>query len=156
MPDRHSNQGKRIEVWADWLPLTQPLLVGVLFARPLRGREVYSFEYDSEWLAHPSALAIDPRLQLFVGPQDTGEPELNFSVFLDSSPDRWGRILMRRREALEAREQGRPARPLLHDPSWSLTICSVFTTSSAWAGCGFVVSQTAHTWTTELSSRRRP
>jgi serine/threonine-protein kinase HipA len=103
----------RIEVWADWLPLTEPLRVGVLFARPLRGREVYSFEYDREWLEHPSALAIDPGLQLFAGPQYASEAESNFGVFLDSSPDRWGRILMRRRETLEAREQGRAARTLL-------------------------------------------
>jgi serine/threonine-protein kinase HipA len=104
----------RIEVWADWLPLTEPLRVGVLFARPLRGREVYSFEYDRQWLQHPSALAIDPGLQLFAGPHYASESEANFGVFLDSAPDRWGRVLMRRRETLEAREQGRPARTLLN------------------------------------------
>jgi serine/threonine-protein kinase HipA len=108
-----SDHDRRIEVWADWLPLSEPMFVGTLHARPLRGREVYSFEYDQAWLDHPSALAIDPGLQLFAGPQYAAESELNFGVFLDSSPDRWGRILMRRREALEARELNRRARTLL-------------------------------------------
>ncbi|MDE3074823.1 MAG: HipA N-terminal domain-containing protein, partial [Chloroflexota bacterium] len=106
-------EDRRIEVWADWVPLPKPTFVGTLFVRLLQGREVYSFEYDPAWLEHPLALAIDPGLQLFAGPQYAADAELNFGVFLDSSPDRWGRILMRRREALEAREQGRPARTLL-------------------------------------------
>jgi len=104
---------KTIEVWADWLGLPEPQRVGTLAARPLRGREVLSFEYDGGWLTRPDALAIDPQLQLFGGPQYPDESEQNFGVFLDSSPDRWGRILMRRREALEAVEQGRPVRRLL-------------------------------------------
>jgi serine/threonine-protein kinase HipA len=108
-----NRDGKRIEVWAHWLPLREPVRVGTLFARPLRGHEVFSFEYDGGWLEHPSALAIDPGLELYVGPQYAAEAESNFGVFLDSSPDRWGRMLMRRRETLEAREQGRPARTLL-------------------------------------------
>jgi serine/threonine-protein kinase HipA len=109
VPDR---EGRRIEVWADWLQLGHPTAVGTLFARPLRGAEVYSFEYDAGWLTHPSALAIDPGLQLFAGPQYAAETEANFGIFLDSSPDRWGRILMRRREVLEARRQARRARVL--------------------------------------------
>jgi serine/threonine-protein kinase HipA len=37
----------------------------------------------------------------------------NFGLFLDSAPDRWGRVLMRRREAHQAREERRPERRLL-------------------------------------------
>lgn len=33
-------------------------------------------------------------------------------MFLDSSPDRWGQTLMKRREALDAKDQGRKARQL--------------------------------------------
>jgi len=33
-------------------------------------------------------------------------------IFLDMSPDRWGRVLMERREAMEARDEGRPPRSL--------------------------------------------
>jgi serine/threonine-protein kinase HipA len=38
---------------------------------------------------------------------------LNFGLFLDSSPDRWGRVLMRRREALLSRMENRPQKTLL-------------------------------------------
>ncbi|MGB3222768.1 MAG: HipA domain-containing protein, partial [Desulforhopalus sp.] len=37
----------------------------------------------------------------------------NFGLFLDSSPDRWGRVLMQRREAQQARAEERNVRPLL-------------------------------------------
>ncbi len=37
----------------------------------------------------------------------------NFGIFLDSSPDRWGRLLMRRREAALARQEKRTEKLLL-------------------------------------------
>jgi serine/threonine-protein kinase HipA len=43
----------------------------------------------------------------------------NFGVFMDSCPDRWGQILMRRREALDAKEEGRA--PITLD-SWDFLI----------------------------------
>jgi len=39
--------------------------------------------------------------------------QINFGLFLDSSPDRWGRVLMRRREAQLARSERRGQRRLL-------------------------------------------
>ena len=36
----------------------------------------------------------------------------NFGIFLDSSPDRWGRVLMQKRENMRARHEGRRARSL--------------------------------------------
>ena len=35
-----------------------------------------------------------------------------FGLFLDSSPDRWGRTLMRRREIINAHVEKRPSRTL--------------------------------------------
>ena len=35
-----------------------------------------------------------------------------FGIFSDSCPDRWGRLLMRRKEALLARQEGRKPRQL--------------------------------------------
>lgn len=49
---------------------------------------------------------LDPGIQFFSGSQFAGVDE-NFGVFLDSMPDTWGRTLMKRREAQEAREEGR-------------------------------------------------
>jgi serine/threonine-protein kinase HipA len=105
---------RAIEVWADWRGLGGPRQVGVLHATPSRGRELFAFEYQADWLAAPAALALDPQLRLFAGPQfATDDRRPNFGVFLDSSPDRWGRTLIRRREERAARKAGRKARPLL-------------------------------------------
>ena len=51
-------------------------------------------------------------LQLFAGPQYATGDKNNFGLFLDSSPDRWGRQLMRRREAIRARNEERSPSPL--------------------------------------------
>ena len=37
----------------------------------------------------------------------------NFEIFLDSSPDRWGRIIMQRREAILARQENRQVKTLM-------------------------------------------
>lgn len=103
---------RRIEVWADWEPMPRPVMVGVLFAAPLRGREVFSFEYDAEWLKARYAQSLDPALGLYKGVQYAPQDRENFGIFLDSAPDRWGRLLMRRREALLAREEKRKERTL--------------------------------------------
>lgn len=87
--------------------------MGALHATPTRGKEVFSFEYDPAWLDASHAKALDPALRLSPGPQFLSEGRENFGLFLDSSPDRWGRVLMQRREAQLAREEGRKARRLL-------------------------------------------
>lgn len=104
---------KSIQVCAHWQGLENPILMGTLYAAPSRGKEVFSFEYDSVWLRSPHAQVLDPNLMLFSGPQYTRDGHDNFGLFLDSSPDRWGRVLMQRREAQQARAEDRSVRPLL-------------------------------------------
>jgi serine/threonine-protein kinase HipA len=58
-------------------------------------------------LKNGPAQLLDPRLQLYSGLHYLNEEHDNFGIFLDSSPDRWGRILMRRREAAIARNENR-------------------------------------------------
>lgn len=103
---------RNIEVYAHWAGLSQPTLIGVLHATPSRGKEIFSFEYSKEWLKSPQTHALDPSLQLFQGPHYAPNTQENFGVFLDSSPDRWGRFLMKRREAQLAREEKREERKL--------------------------------------------
>jgi serine/threonine-protein kinase HipA len=82
--------------------------IGVLRAAPVRGREVFSFAGNKNWLSRKELKMFDPDLMPFEGPQYVRDEKPNFGLFLDSSPDRWGRLLMRRREALVARREGRP------------------------------------------------
>jgi serine/threonine-protein kinase HipA len=104
---------RHIEVHSHWAGLTKPKLIGMLYATPVRGKEIFSFEYDSEWLNSNPTYPLDPSLQLYQGTQYAQQAQENFGVFLDSSPDRWGRLLMDRREAQLARVEGRKERKLL-------------------------------------------
>lgn len=86
--------------------------MGSLQTTMARGKEVFAFEYDPAWLESGPAHVLDPSLRLYRGPQFVAEGRDNFGVFLDSSPDRWGRVLLARREAQLAREAKRPERRL--------------------------------------------
>src|SRR5258707_12674837 len=50
----------------------------------------------ARWLERPEAFAFDPDLALGEGHQYPAADRKNFGIFLDSSPDRWGRVLMER------------------------------------------------------------
>ena len=98
-----------IYVYADWKEMKEPMLMGTLHSNRLRGKEIFSFEYDKDWLKKGYNHLLDPKLQFYSGLHYADEDQGNFGLFLDSSPDRWGRILMRRREAALARKEGRNA-----------------------------------------------
>lgn len=100
-------QNNTLEVWLD-SDLGPARLVGTL----AHDRGQIRFHYDREWLSGPRAFALDPDLSLDEHPFFP-KPELgNFGIFLDSSPDRWGQTLMKRREALQAKDEKRPPRTL--------------------------------------------
>jgi len=96
-----------LEVWLD-SDLGPACQVGTL----AHDRGQIRFHYDRDWLDDPRAFALDPDLSLDEHPFFP-KPELgNFGIFLDSSPDRWGQTLMKRREALQAKDERRPPRTL--------------------------------------------
>ena len=103
---------KTIYVYECWSS-DQPSLMGCLFVDAMRGKESCSFEYDPEWLkTHPGQYFLDPDLQLYRGRQYVPMDKVLFGIFADSCPDRWGRMLMRRREAILAAREGRKPKAL--------------------------------------------
>ncbi len=102
---------KEIFVYADWEEFDSPMLVGRLRTDVVKNKEHFSFAYTPEWLQSKFAQQIDPDLLLYPGEQHNNQQQ-NFRIFLDSSPDRWGRLLMKRREAVIARQQQRKPRVL--------------------------------------------
>jgi serine/threonine-protein kinase HipA len=100
---------KEILVYADWYMFDSPQLIGRLYFTSLRGKAVYSFEYEAEWLK--SGISIDPELPLYSGMHYALSNE-NFGIFKDSSPDRWGQLLMKRREILLSRMEKKEPRTL--------------------------------------------
>ncbi|MBI9054762.1 MAG: HipA domain-containing protein [Bacteroidales bacterium] len=104
---------RKIYVYADWQGVASPILIGYLYSERLRGKEIFSFEYNGEWLNSENAFLLDPELQLYSGLHYLSDEEKkNFGIFTDSSPDRWGRLLMRRREAAVARMERRTEQTL--------------------------------------------
>lgn len=102
-----SKRDNTLEVWLDD-DLGSTCLVGTL----AHDRGQIRFSYERAWLKDPRAFALDPDLSLDEHPFFP-KPELgNFGIFLDSSPDRWGQTLMKRREALQAKDEKRPPRTL--------------------------------------------
>ena len=92
--------------------MESPALMGILSATRLRGKGIFSFEYDASWLADRRFSSFDPDLQMFSGRQYVPQDKENFGIFLDSAPDRWGRVLLERREAERARAEDRRIRNL--------------------------------------------
>jgi serine/threonine-protein kinase HipA len=100
---------KDIMVFGDWHGLDGPAMIGILHCVPVRGKEVFAFEYDTAWIDSGRYNLLDPDLKLLSGPQYPTAEKNNFGMFLDSSPDRWGRLLLNRREAYLARQESRKA-----------------------------------------------
>lgn len=102
-----SKQDNALEVWLDD-DLGPARQVGTL----AHDRGQIRFHYERDWLKDLRAFALDPDLSLDEHPFFP-KPELgNFGIFLDSSPDRWGQTLMKRREALQAKDEKRSPRTL--------------------------------------------
>lgn len=99
----------------------EPVLLGKLHVGVIKGGESYSFEYDKGWLAeHKLTITLDPELQPFVGRQFPSGKNI-FGMFADAAPDRWGRVLMNKRERLLAEKEGRKPRKL-HDSDYLLGV----------------------------------
>ncbi|MCL2161111.1 MAG: HipA N-terminal domain-containing protein [Betaproteobacteria bacterium] len=98
----------KLEVWLDADFLGAPCRAGSLFHE--KG-QVW-FNYDKVWLKNPARFSLDPDLTLDAAPFFP-KPEAGiFGIFLDSSPDRWGQTLMKRRELLEAKDEKRSPKNL--------------------------------------------
>lgn len=111
---------KNIFVYDDFSD-ERPLLMGTLFVNIIKGYESYSFEYDKEWLKKTElALILDPELRPYSGRQYPIGKNI-FGLFADASPDRWGRVLMNKRERILAEKEGRkPSK--LHDSDYLMGV----------------------------------
>ena len=109
-----------IWVYADWEGMVSPKCIGILSAQQAKGRKAFSFSYDADWISSQEQLLLDPDIAWYSGQQYPNGKE-NFGVFLDSMPDTWGRTLMNRRAALNAKEQDKPA-TVLYDIDFLLGV----------------------------------
>lgn len=109
-----------IFVFADWIGLEEPTLIGTLSVQSAKSKKSFSFEYDKNWLQSPHKFLLDPDIQLFSGKQFPHQKE-NFGVFLDSMPDTWGKTLIKRRAIQKAKDHNEPI-PNLYDIDFLLGV----------------------------------
>lgn len=97
---------KTIFVYDDF-STDQPVLMGSLYVNVIKGGESYSFEYDKGWLKKTGlTLTLDSELMPYSGRQYPTGKNI-FGLFADASPDRWGRVLMNKRERILAEKECR-------------------------------------------------
>lgn len=99
-------------VYADFDWLTTPMLVGELGYESLRGSDSYAFKFDDNWLRQYGSLFLCADINNYPGQQYTQPGRDIFGCFSDALPDRWGRLLLNRREQIMATEEQRPVRKL--------------------------------------------
>lgn len=101
-----ASKQKTIYVYDDF-SFDKTSLMGCLWIDVLKGEESYSFEFDKIWLERTGlTFTPDPELMPYSGRQYPSGKTI-FGLFSDSSPDRWGRVLMNKRERLQAEKEGR-------------------------------------------------
>lgn len=117
-----------IAVYADWESLGGPRRLGFLHARRARSTNVFEFEYDAAALFDPelSFTSLDPRIKLFEGRQFPGQHQTRFGVFADSSPDRWGQLLMKRRLERDIRDGLLPKDSRLYESDYLLGVHDLY------------------------------
>lgn len=117
---------KVIAVHAAWLG-PQMHRLGTLYAHTAGNKESFEFEYTPAALADPRlcGVLLDPRLGQFGGRQHPG-PQGLFGLFSDASPDRWGRMLMKRRLEREQRAGLAAANRKLHESDFLLGVHDQF------------------------------
>jgi serine/threonine-protein kinase HipA len=99
---------KTLYVYADFDWLAEPMLVGELGYESLRGSDNYAFKFDNGWLRQYGGLFLSADINNYPGQQYTQPGRDIFGCFCDALPDRWGRLLLNRREQILASEERRP------------------------------------------------
>jgi serine/threonine-protein kinase HipA len=75
----------------------EDVLAGRLWSHRRQSAESETFAYAAEYLSRRDAYALDPALPLVAGQLQTPLGQAIFGAFSDCAPDRWGRMLIRRR-----------------------------------------------------------
>jgi len=103
---------KKITVFADFDFLATPQEIGTLGYERVRGKDHFVFEYSREWLKKHGGIMLSGDLMNVPSLQHPRGADSVFGFVKDSFPDRWGRLLLDRRERLKAQAESRPVRML--------------------------------------------
>jgi serine/threonine-protein kinase HipA len=108
-----------VEVYMGWH--TKCRQIGLMRRHAGRQRERVTFEYDNEWINSMESFSIDPSLPTGHGTFRPPQGVEMFGTIGDSTPDTWGRTLMRRRERRAAQREKRAVKTL-HETDFLLGV----------------------------------
>ena len=103
---------KKITVYADFDFLASTQEIGTLGYEHVRGKDHFVFEYSHEWLKQHGGIVLSGDLMNVPSLQHPRGTDSVFGFIKDSFPDRWGRLLLDRRERLKAQAEERPVQML--------------------------------------------
>ena len=103
---------KKIRVYADFDFLASTEEIGTLGYEHVRGKDHFVFEYSHDWLKQHGGILLSGDLMNVPSLQHPHTTDNVFGFVKDSFPDRWGRLLLGRRERLLAQTEKRPVRTL--------------------------------------------
>lgn len=110
MKQAKSNKGERegVQVYLDGIPQA----IGTFYPSYSEYVGTHAFAYSIAWLENPNFFDLDPELQPWEGEQFTSTSMPMFGALADATPNRWGRMLLDRWEAVSAVLEKRPTRTL--------------------------------------------
>ena len=103
---------KKITVYADFDFLTATREIGTLDYDRVRGNDHFAFTYSGDWLKSNGGIILSGDLMNVSSQQHPRGGSNVFGFVKDSFPDRWGRLLLDRRERILAKEERRDVRQL--------------------------------------------
>ena len=103
---------EKIYLYADFDFLEKAEEIGVLTYERVRGNDHFAFEFSREWLSRHGDMILSGDIMNVTGLQHPRQGNSVFGLVKDSFPDRWGRLLLDRRERLAAQQEQRPVRNL--------------------------------------------
>lgn len=116
------SQTKKIFVYFD-NNVDKRIKIGYLFADIQKGKEIISFEFADEFFdSFLSCIFFDYDLQLYKTRQYLPSEKALFGIFSDAAPNRWGRVLMKRRERFLAKEKRLTKLKILNETDYLLNV----------------------------------
>lgn len=119
------NEGQSIQVFLDSPSVKASLNVGALHIEHVKGHEIFTFQFSEEALSHPHINLLFPNVAVGKGHFHLSNDEnaALFKMLTDSMPDRWGKVLLKKKRLNELKEAGtRQRMPDLNDSDYLLQL----------------------------------
>jgi len=120
-----ANEGLSIQVYLDSPSVNASLNVGALHIEHVKGHEIFTFQFSEEALSHPHINLLFPNVAVGKGHFHLSNDEnaALFKMLTDSMPDRWGKVLLKKKRLNEVKEVGtRQRMPDLNDSDYLLQL----------------------------------